>query len=139
MKSSVDSSDARPRNWTSIAIPFCIVGSLNLCSEAGRNSSACCRARLETLRALGHRTLHHACATCFSWFWSRFGGGISLSSWDIVMPEHFHLLISEPQERSPSTVMQALKLGFARRVLIQMASHRNVAQTELFEHACQHI
>jgi len=35
----------------------------------------------------------------------------------VVMPEHFHLLLSEPQEESLSTVMQALKLGFARRVL----------------------
>ena len=57
----------------------------------------------------------------------------------VVMPEHFHLLISEPQERSPSTVMQALKLSFARRVLIQMRRCRNAAQPELFEHAPQHI
>jgi putative transposase len=35
----------------------------------------------------------------------------------VVMPEHFHLLVSEPQEKTLSTVMQALKLGFARRVL----------------------
>ena len=35
----------------------------------------------------------------------------------VVMPEHFHLLISEPEIGSPSTVMQAIKLGFARRVL----------------------
>ena len=35
----------------------------------------------------------------------------------VVMPEHIHLLISEPQDKNPSTVMQALKLGFARRVL----------------------
>ena len=55
------------------------------------------------------------------------------------MPEHFHLLISEPQERTPSTVMQALKLGFARRVLIQMARCRNAAQAEIFEHTSQHI
>ena len=36
----------------------------------------------------------------------------------VVMPEHFHLLISEPQLGTPSTVLQALKIGFARRVLI---------------------
>ena len=40
------------------------------------------------------------------------------------MPErfhlHLHLLMSEPQDRTPSAVMQALKLGFARRVLIWM-------------------
>ncbi len=32
-----------------------------------------------------------------------------------VMPEHVHLLIGEPQLKTPSTVMQALKIGFARR------------------------
>jgi REP-associated tyrosine transposase len=39
----------------------------------------------------------------------------------VVMPEHFHLLISEPQRGNPSTVMQALKLGFARRVFAEIA------------------
>jgi REP element-mobilizing transposase RayT len=57
----------------------------------------------------------------------------------VVMPEHFHLLISEPQERTPSTVMQALKLGFARRMLIQMCRRRQAAQPELFERTPQHI
>ncbi len=57
----------------------------------------------------------------------------------VVMPEHFHLLISEPQDRTPSTVMQALKLGFSRRVLIPMRRRRNAAQPELFERAPQHI
>jgi putative transposase len=57
----------------------------------------------------------------------------------VVMPEHFHLLISEPQERSPSTVMQALKLGFARRVLLEIRRRRNSDQPELFERGPQHI
>jgi putative transposase len=57
----------------------------------------------------------------------------------VVMPEHFHLLISEPQERTPSTVMQALKLGFARRVLIQKCRRRNPAQPELFQRTPQHV
>jgi REP-associated tyrosine transposase len=35
----------------------------------------------------------------------------------VVMPEHFHLLISEPEKGTPSVVIQTLKLGFARRVL----------------------
>jgi len=35
----------------------------------------------------------------------------------VVMPEHVHLLVSEPAERPLSTAMQALKLGFARRVI----------------------
>src|SRR5208337_3013964 len=33
----------------------------------------------------------------------------------VVMPEHIHLLISEPAKGNPSRVMQALKQGFARR------------------------
>ncbi|HEY1677748.1 MAG TPA: transposase [Candidatus Sulfotelmatobacter sp.] len=33
----------------------------------------------------------------------------------VVMPEHVHLLISEPQIANPSTVIQAIKLGFVRR------------------------
>ena len=39
----------------------------------------------------------------------------------VVMPEHFHLLITEPQVGDPSVAMQALKLGFARRILAEMA------------------
>ena len=35
----------------------------------------------------------------------------------VVMPEHVHLLISEPQRGDPSGVMKALKQGFARRLL----------------------
>ncbi|MGH9500830.1 MAG: transposase, partial [Terriglobales bacterium] len=40
----------------------------------------------------------------------------------VVMPEHFHVLISEPQEVTPSVVMQALKLSFARRLLAGRSS-----------------
>ncbi|MGB8010464.1 MAG: transposase [Terriglobales bacterium] len=61
----------------------------------------------------------------------------------VIMPEHIHLLISEPQEKDPSTVMHALKLGFARRVLFQskpQAKRRaRTAQTDLFDHAAQHV
>jgi putative transposase len=32
----------------------------------------------------------------------------------VVMPEHIHLLVSEPQRETLSTAMQALKLGFVR-------------------------
>jgi putative transposase len=32
----------------------------------------------------------------------------------VVMPEHVHLLVSEPQRATLSTAMQALKLGFVR-------------------------
>ena len=56
----------------------------------------------------------------------------------VVMPEHIHLLISEPQKKDPSVVMQALKLGFARRVLAQ-ERRRNPSQASLFDPAPQHI
>jgi putative transposase len=35
----------------------------------------------------------------------------------VVMPEHFHLLMSEPQVGNPSTVMQSVKQRFAQRVM----------------------
>jgi len=50
----------------------------------------------------------------------------------VVMPEHFHLLVSEPQTGTPSTVVQALKLGFARRLLVRAAQYE-VGDT------CSHI
>ena len=39
-----------------------------------------------------------------------------------VMPEHFHLLISEPERGNPSIVMQVLKQRFARRILTPRVS-----------------
>ena len=42
----------------------------------------------------------------------------------VVMPEHFHLLMSEPQAADPSAVMQALRLGFARHMLAVLQDHR---------------
>jgi putative transposase len=33
----------------------------------------------------------------------------------VVMPEHVHLLVSEPQIGNPSTVVQAVKLGFIQK------------------------
>jgi REP-associated tyrosine transposase len=56
----------------------------------------------------------------------------------VVMPEHVHLLISEPEKGNPSIVVQAVKLGFARRVLAQLR-RRNPRQGALFEHAPRHI
>jgi putative transposase len=57
----------------------------------------------------------------------------------VVMPEHVHLLISEPQEKDPSFVMQALKVGFAPRVLAERRRHSHRSQANLFEHAAQHV
>jgi putative transposase len=56
----------------------------------------------------------------------------------VVMPEHVHLLISEPEKKNPSIVVQAVKLGFARR-LLAAARRRNRRQRSLFDHAPQHI
>jgi putative transposase len=53
--------------------------------------------------------------------------------------EHIHLLFSEPQVKTPSTVMQALKISFARRVLAQAKRRRNPAQTSPFDHIPQHV
>jgi len=44
----------------------------------------------------------------------------------VVMPEHIHLLISEPQRGDPSMVMQAMKIGFARRLLAQARRSRQL-------------
>ncbi|MBI3669026.1 MAG: transposase [Acidobacteria bacterium] len=38
----------------------------------------------------------------------------------VVMPEHFHLLISEPYRGTPSTVMQVLKQSVSREILKEL-------------------
>ena len=43
------------------------------------------------------------------------------------MPEHVHLLLSEPQRANLSTLVQALKLSFSRRLLTD-----NSCQAELW-------
>src|SRR5437588_12727035 len=48
----------------------------------------------------------------------------------VVMPEHVHLLISEPERGTPSTVMQVLKQRFARQVLRK--KKRSGGQAELW-------
>jgi REP-associated tyrosine transposase len=57
----------------------------------------------------------------------------------VVMPEHIHLLISEPEKGDPSKVMQAIKQGFARRVLRQLRRRRVAAQQELFSASSEHV
>jgi putative transposase len=49
----------------------------------------------------------------------------------VVMPEHFHLLISEPQQGDPSKVMQLVKQLYAQRVLRRVRRKRNVDQASL--------
>lgn len=49
----------------------------------------------------------------------------------VVMPEHFHLLITEPARGTPSTVMQVLKQRTAR-ALLPKRKQRNPRQRSLF-------
>ena len=49
----------------------------------------------------------------------------------VVMPEHFHLLISEPEVGTPSTVMQVLKQRTAR-ALLPKRKRRDPRQRNLF-------
>jgi putative transposase len=51
----------------------------------------------------------------------------------VVMPEHVHLLLSEPERDDLSMVMQVLKQGFARRLLCQVRRSRRPQGSELSE------
>ena len=55
----------------------------------------------------------------------------------VVMPEHIHLLISEPERGDPSTVMQVLKQRVARRLLRRKRTRPG--QGELFGTAVDHF
>src|SRR5947209_7236083 len=57
----------------------------------------------------------------------------------VVMPDHIHLLIGEPEKGDPSRVMQAVKQGFARRVLRPMRKRRVSAQQELSAADAEHV
>ena len=48
----------------------------------------------------------------------------------VVMPEHFHILIGEPERGTPSTVLQVVKQRFARRVLRALRQRKRKAQPE---------
>jgi REP element-mobilizing transposase RayT len=43
----------------------------------------------------------------------------------VVMPEHFHTLIGEPEKGNPSTVLQSLKQTVAKRLLKPARKRRN--------------
>jgi putative transposase len=53
----------------------------------------------------------------------------------VVMPEHIHLLLSEPDRGTLSTVMQVLKQRFARRVLSGWRKRERQAQSSLWHEA----
>jgi REP-associated tyrosine transposase len=53
----------------------------------------------------------------------------------VVMPEHVHLLISEPERGNPSTVMQVVKQSFARRLLRRERQRWDARQGVLWDMA----
>jgi putative transposase len=57
----------------------------------------------------------------------------------VAMPDHIHLLISEPEKGDPSRVMQAIKQGFSRRVLKSVRKRRGAGQQELFAVGSEHV
>ncbi len=55
----------------------------------------------------------------------------------VVMPDHIHLLIGEPETGTPSTVMQVVKQRFARRVLKRRTTRQGELWTINEEHVWQ--
>jgi putative transposase len=53
----------------------------------------------------------------------------------VVMPEHVHLLISEPEASSPSVVMQAVKQEFAKNVMRSIRAQTDLRQSQLWADA----
>jgi putative transposase len=51
----------------------------------------------------------------------------------VVMPEHFHMLISEPEQGTPSTVTQVVKQRFAHQVLKLLRKKGPASQPRLWE------
>jgi putative transposase len=56
----------------------------------------------------------------------------------VVMPEHVHLLVSEPERGNPSTVMQVVKQSFARRWLRTYRKRGASRQGALWDLALDH-
>ena len=51
----------------------------------------------------------------------------------VVMPEHVHLLISEPETGTPSTVMQILKQRVSRKVRGALSANRRVVAESFWQ------
>jgi len=56
----------------------------------------------------------------------------------VVMPEHVHLLISEPRRGSISTVMQALKQSFTHKVIRRVKASINSSPGSLWNMPLDH-
>jgi putative transposase len=55
----------------------------------------------------------------------------------VVMPEHVHLLVSEPRRSNPSMVMASLKQSFARRILQDLRSRNESCRSRLWKESLQ--
>src|SRR5580704_8268543 len=53
----------------------------------------------------------------------------------VVMPEHVHLLFSEPERGDPSVVMKVLKQSFTRRLLKKRRATNDLRQSSLWDTA----
>ena len=72
-------------------------------------------------------------ATCFWKSWSRYDSCYRfVVVGDVVMPEHVHLLLGEPERGDRSVVIQALKQSFARRLLRKLRSQSDPRQSSLW-------
>ncbi|HEV2728659.1 MAG TPA: transposase, partial [Terriglobales bacterium] len=55
----------------------------------------------------------------------------------VVMPEHVHLLLSEPERGNPSVILQAIKQGFARRLLSRLRKTESLQRRSLWSGATE--
>jgi hypothetical protein len=87
---------------------------LPLCLGSSNGTMACRRSPLDNLQllspgaAVGTAKRRHLFLKVLELVRQRYGFVILRY---VVMPEHIHLLISEPKDHTPSTIMQVLKLG----------------------------
>jgi putative transposase len=57
----------------------------------------------------------------------------------VIMPEHFHLLISEPQIGDPSTVLQVIKQHYAQHLIGRKRGKQNANQGLPWEAGPVHV
>ncbi len=66
-------------------------------------------------------------------FWSKFGGYRFTLTGYVIMPEHVHLLVSEPERKSLSVVMQVLQQSVARNLNRRVAALERHGQQRLWQ------
>jgi REP element-mobilizing transposase RayT len=55
----------------------------------------------------------------------------------VVMPEHVHLLVSEPERATPSLIMQVVKQEFAKKVMRSVRAQARPGQSQLWANALE--